>query len=535
MTGTLSAVIENPVLRGFHPDPSILRVGGTYYLATSTFEWWPGVRVHRSDDLVTWTPCGHLLNEERLLRLGGVPDSGGIWAPHLSHDGERFHLVYTVVQAWGDLDAPKDSPNYHVSAPALEGPWSDPVYLTSGGFDPSLHFTPDGRAWLLYALWDHRPGFNAFPGIAAHEYDPPPGRLVGERRLVYTGTSIGLTEGPHLYERDGWFYLVVAEGGTSYRHAVTVARSRQPLGPYETHPGNPLLTSVDSPDLPLQKAGHASLVDTPDGEWYLAHLCGRPLARRLPNGRRPCPLGRETALQALTWGEDGWPRLAQGGNAPRVAVPAPPAARPRPRPAVWRDDFDGPTLGDEWQTLRAPATPEWCDLGSNPGWLRLRGRAPLNALDRQSLVGRRLDELRAEARTRVRCEPRHFQHSAGLALYYDTANWLSLSVSRGDQGLLASVTRCHHRRYAAPLGRAVRLAHGDVHLRVRYLDGDATFSVSENGEAWEDLATVDASFLCDEVEGGLGFTGTFVALWAQDLEGLGFTADFDFLEYRTDV
>jgi len=317
-------LIRNPVLPGFHPDPSILRVGTDYYIATSTFEWYPGVRLHHSTDLVHWRPLGGVLTERRLLDLTGADDSCGVWAPNLSYVDGTFHLLYTDVSSFAS--GYWDPQNYLTTATDIAGPWSDPVVLHARGFDSSLFHDADGTTWMLWMTADWRPGHNRFAGIRIQQYDRAARRLVGTERLIFTGTAAGLTEGPLLYRRAGWYYLVTAEGGTSYEHQVTVARARTLFGPYEPDPAGPMLSSYHSPELALQKAGHGSLVRTPRGHWYLAHLVGRPY----PPHRR-CVLGRETAIQAVHWSDDGWPRI--DGAVPAEVVPAPPDARTGPAQA----------------------------------------------------------------------------------------------------------------------------------------------------------------------------------------------------------
>ncbi|MDY7091242.1 MAG: glycoside hydrolase family 43 protein, partial [Actinomycetota bacterium] len=303
--GTADHMIRNPVLPGFHPDPSIVRVGSDYYVATSTFEWYPGVRVHHSTDLVHWQPLGGALTERRLLDLSGAADSCGVWAPNLTYANGLFHLLYTDVATFAG--GYWDPQNYLVTAPEITGPWSDPVVLHGRGFDSSLFHDEDGATWMLSMRADWRPGRNRFAGIEIQRYDPAERRLVGPARLIFEGTDAGLTEAPNIYRKDGWYYLVTAEGGTSWTHQVTVARSRELFGPYEVDPGGPLLTSTGHPELALQKAGHGSLVQTPAGEWYLAHLVARPYA---PSGR--CVLGREAALQRVQWATDAWPSIHDG-------------------------------------------------------------------------------------------------------------------------------------------------------------------------------------------------------------------------------
>ncbi|MBL4812585.1 MAG: glycoside hydrolase family 43 protein, partial [Rhodobacteraceae bacterium] len=279
---------NNPILTGFHPDPSICRVGDEYFLATSTFEWFPGVRLHRSHDLSNWQPAGYALTRADQLDMRGNPDSGGVWAPCLTHDGTQFWLVYTNMRR--HQGSVKDGLNYVVSAPSIEGPWSAGTFLNSSGFDPSLFHDEGGQSWLAQMLWDHEPAPSHFAGIALQKFDRASRKLTGKRHMITAGTKIGLTEGPHIYKRDGYYHMLLAEGGTGYDHACSWARAREITGPYEMHPDNPILTSRDAPDLALQKAGHGDWVETPEGKSYLVHLVGRPLP-----GKR-CILGRETAI-----------------------------------------------------------------------------------------------------------------------------------------------------------------------------------------------------------------------------------------------
>jgi xylan 1,4-beta-xylosidase len=231
--------ITNPILRGFNPDPSIVRVGDDYYIATSTFEWYPGVQIHHSKDLVHWRLLTRPLRRASQLDLRGDPDSCGVWAPCLTHADGLFHLVYTDVKRYGRATvggmssaSPRDFHNYLVTARRIDGDWSEPIYLNSSGFDASLFHDADGRKYLVNMLWDHRPGRDRFAGIVLQEYSPREQKLVGRRRLIFRGTSIGFTEGPHLYRRGGYYYLLVAEGGTFWGHAVTMARSPAIDGPY---------------------------------------------------------------------------------------------------------------------------------------------------------------------------------------------------------------------------------------------------------------------------------------------------------------
>ncbi len=545
----MSAVIQNPVLPGFHPDPSICRVGDDYYLATSTFEWWPAVRIHHSRDLVNWRHHSYALTRRSQLDLIGHPDSCGIWAPCLSHAHGQFWLIFTDVRSM--YGAYKDAHNYLVTAPSIDGPWSEPIYLNSSGFDPSLFHDEDGRTWLLNQQWLHHPGQHNFNGILLQEFDRAAGRLVGPVKNIYRGTELGVVEGPHLYRRNGWYFLLTAEGGTFYEHAVTLARSRQIDGPYETLPGNPLLTAHRRRTDGLQRAGHASLVQTAEGDWWLAHLCGRPLEWSGPNAGRQspeqgyeglhCPLGRETALQPVTWRDDDWPEIHAGSNTPRSQVAAP-ALPPHPfaaEPA--RDDFDSPVLNPHLNALRLPFDESWISLTERPGHLRLKGRESLMSLFSQSLVARRQQHFNCQVETRLAFEPESFHQMAGLVAYYNTGNHAYLNVSRSLDGD-ARLLRLYVNRDGAlsEPAAAVELAPGPVDLGVEFRHQHFRFFYAQAGADWRYIGpALDAAMLSDEAVtrfvGGyaraFGFTGNFIGLACQDLAGTRRHADFDHFSY----
>lgn len=522
-------LIENPVLRGFHPDPSIVRVGEDYYIATSTFEWFPGVRLHHSRDLRHFRPIGYALDRRSQLDLVGCPRSGGVWAPCLTHANGVLYLVYTDVKTW--YRGFTDAHNYLVTAPRIEGPWSEPVALNRGGFDPSLFHDHDGRAWLVNMVWDHRPGKDPFPGIVLQELDLAERRLVGERRWIFTGSGNGLTEGPHLYRRGDYYYLLVAEGGTSYDHMATLARARRIEGPYEVDPDGPLLTSRHDPQLELQKAGHGCLVETSTGEWYMAHLCGRPYP-----GERRCVLGRETALQRVRWTDAGWLTLdaPERTRAPAVRVPAPRLpAHPFAQPPA-RDDFDREALGVDYQVLRDVPDERWLSLRERPGYLRLRGRESPQSVHRQSVVGRRVQSLHCRVETCLEFEPASFQQMAGLMCFYDEENFFYALLSHDEQvGRSLALLGSKHGKLAWLTDGPVPIAAPRLHLRFELSGRDLRFSYATDGARFHALGpALDAALLSDEgTTLGLGFTGTFAALCAHDLTGAFLPADFDYLEY----
>lgn len=532
--------IHNPILAGFNPDPSIVRVGDDYYIATSTFEWFPGVQIHHSRDLVHWRLLTRPLSRASQLNMLGDPDSCGIWAPCLTYDNGLFYLVYTDVKRYGRTTVGgasgaslRDFHNYVVTSPQIDGEWSDPVSLNSSGFDPSLFHDDDGRKYLLNMLWDHRPGRNRFAGIVLQEYSVAERRLIGSRQVIFEGTSIGFTEAPHVYKRDGFYYLLTAEGGTGWGHAVTMARSRSLKGPYELHPDTYILTARHRPDVALQRAGHADLVDTQSGDTFIVYLCGRPIPNR---GR--CSLGRETGIQPMTWGSDGWLRTTDGQGLPTLEAAAPdlPAQAFSAVPA--REDFDGSQLPIDFQWLRSPWPDELFSLSARPGHLRLYGRETMGSLFRQSLVARRQQSHCYSASTVIDFEPEHFQQMAGLVCYYNGTKYHYLHVSHdevaGRHVRVMSALPDHVQADAFTPAIAIPVGT-PVHLRVEVDFERLHFGYRVEGQDWTWLPQAfDASILSDEATApGLpNFTGAFVGMACQDLAGTGRPADFDYFEYR---
>jgi len=551
-------MIANPILPGFHADPSICRVPGAngddYYIATSTFEWWPGVRIHHSKDLVNWRHHSYACTRTSQLDLTGHPDSAGVWAPCLSYSGGQFWLIYTDVRS--TVGAFKDTHNYLITAPSIDGPWSEPVYLNSSGFDPSLFHDEDGRHWLLNQQWTHWPGKNHFNGILLQEYDHETRKLVGPIKNIYRGTELGVVEGPHIYRRNGWYYLLTAEGGTFYEHAVTLARSRQLDGPYETLPGNPLLTAWQKKTDGLQRSGHASLVETATGEWFLAHLCGRPLEWTGPNtaNNKPedgyaglhCPLGRETGIQRIRWRDDDWPEVVgtdgQASQQPSVHVTLPDLpAHPFPAEAA-RDDFDSTTFNGHLNSLRKPFDESWASLTARPGHLRLTGRESLMSLFDQSLVARRQQHFNCRVETRVEFEPDSFHQMAGLVAYYNTRNHAYLHVTRDfdSEQRVVYLTVNRDGQISGP-ATPVPLAAGPVDLAVEFSHDTYQFQFRQGGAAWQAIGpALDAAMLSDEFAtrflngfaNSFGFTGNFIGIACQDLAGTRKTADFDYFSYE---
>jgi len=519
--------IKNPILRGFNPDPSISRVGDDYYIATSTFEWYPGVQILKSRNLQDWTLVSRPLNEARLLELSGVPDSCGIWAPCLSYADGKFWLCYTVVRRFsGDF---KDAHNYLTTCDTIDGEWSDPVYMNSSGFDPSLFHDDDGRKWHINMVWDHRPDRSRFGGIVLQEYSHKEKSLVGTPSIIFTGTTTGMTEGPHIYKRDDMYYLMTAEGGTGYEHAVTMARSKSIDGPYETDPQTHVMTAIDKPDATLQRTGHASLVETPDGKWYMAHLCSRPIV----SAERRSVMGRETALQEVVWDKDGWLRLVDPDSAFVAATDHPLLEK--------HYSFEDDTLPDDFQWLRTANSSRLFSATARPGHLRLIGRESIGSLFESSIVARRQQHFNYIAETKLDFEPGNFQQMAGLVAYYNSHKFHYLFVSHDDiRGRQLSIMSCSgdsslQLDFPALQSADIELGSGPVWLRCSVKAATLQFSYSSDGEQWSDIGPqVDASILSDEAGNTehANFTGAFVGMACQDITGQALHADFEYFDYR---
>jgi len=535
----MTAMIRNPILPGFNPDPSIVRVGDDYYIATSTFEWYPGVQIHHSRDLVHWRLVAHPLDRRRLLDMRGNPDSGGIWAPCLTYADGLFWLVYTDVKRLeGSF---KDTHNYLTTCETVDGRWSDPVYLNSSGFDASLFHDDDGRKWLLNMQWEYRPGRHPFNGILLQQYDAVAGKLVGPIRNIFRGTDLRVTEGPHLYRRNDYYYLLTAEGGTGYTHAITMARSHQLFGPYEVDPIKHIVTSKDDPTLPLQRAGHGDWVETQHGEVYLVHLCGRPLSLHSDSALQRCPLGRETAIQKAVWTDDGWLRLANGTNRPDLETPAPDLPTHKWPKAETMTRFDTDHLPIDFQWLRQPWDETLFTLKDRPGYLRLYGAESFGSFFRQALIARRQQAFCFRATTKIEFEPDSLQQAAGLICYYNAQKFHYLNISCTDEGQKTlSIVSCQgderwNLSYPIDTATDIALPRGQaVWLRADVDFDQLRFSWSLDGERWTAAEGVlDYSLISDEAGRGYSksFTGAFVGMACHDISGRRQPADFEFFDY----
>ncbi|MBD5529388.1 MAG: glycoside hydrolase family 43 protein [Lachnospiraceae bacterium] len=515
-------MIQNPILKGFCPDPSIIRAGEDYYIATSTFEWWPGVRLFHSKDLQHWEQIPSPLRRESQLNLVGDPASGGVWAPCLSYDGERFFLLYTDVKT--KKGRYYNTHNYLIHTADIHGEWSEPVYLNSIGFDPSLFHDTNGKKYLINMV-------NGFKGVLAQELDEN-FKPVGEQRKIYSGTELGYTEGPHMYHIGKWYYLIVAEGGTGYEHCVTMARSESLWGPYETAPNNPILTSDQNDAHALQKCGHADLVETSEGEWYMVHLCSRPL-----NGEKWCTLGRETAIQKMIWDQEGWIHLKSGGRYAGLTAETPTGLSEVPledEENGFYDDFDSKILHVRYSSPRADYS-LFADCTARPGYLRLRGQESLNSLHHVSLLAVRQQRISCTAQTELEFEPRSPEQLAGLCYMYDAMNFYILGKTVNEEGgAILTLIKSDDGVITDEMEPVPVPAAGAVGLRVEVSeDGtQAVFSYHVENENWRRAGdSLTTKILTDEH--CRGFTGACFGLYAHDMMGMAATADFEYFCVET--
>jgi alpha-N-arabinofuranosidase len=489
---------RNPVIPGFHPDPSVARVGADYYLVTSSFEFFPGVPVFRSRDLVHWKPVGHALARDGQLPLAKARASGGIYAPTIRHHDGTFYVITTNTDGGG---------NFFVTARDPAGPWSEPVWVPEqGGIDPSLFFDDDGTAYLTTN--GGAPGGNGPRGIYQSTIDVRTGRLLTPPRHVWAGTGGRYPEGPHLYRIRGRYYLMISEGGTEYGHMVTIARSDSPWGPFEPCPRNPILTHRQTEmDVPIQGTGHADLFEDHEGSWWMVFLAFRPVGEGYWHH-----LGRETYLAPVTWDAEGWPVVNEGRVVtPEMTVRGLPAA-PWPGPEA-RVDFDAP-LGPEWTYLRNPDRSAYA-LDERPGWLTLRGAAiGLEAAASPTWLGRRQQHHACSAVTRVDFEPGAEGEEAGLAVYRNPEHRYEIAVGRSGRRRRVFVRQTVGPSLQAVTASAPADDRGPLLLRVEARAEAYSFSFAggDAPERWTPLGTAPTRFLSSEVAGG--FTGAFFALFA---------------------
>lgn len=542
-------MIKNPILPGFNSDPCICRKGDDYYMAVSSFEWFPGIPVYHSKDLKNWEIYTHVLTDDTVVDLKKLPSAKGIWAPCLTYC-EKEDLFYVVYGVMNSMNARYfDVDNYLITAKDIKGPWSEPIYINSSGFDASILHDDDGKKYIVSLEWETREGYEKPGAICMVEYSPEKKEIVGYPKRIWSGgTDRGCIEAPHLTKRGDYYYIMCAEGGTGYGHSVTMGRAKNIWGPYEGDPTNPILTSIPgdfyerhdpdhlkpkyfNPESVLQKSGHGSYVETQLGEVYMVHLTARPFVPELR-----CTLGRETAIQKMKWTDDGWLRMADGSNLAKEYVEESKLPEYRVSQIPSFDDFDDEELGLQYYAPRIMPS-SFADVKSRPGFVRIRGQESRCSLNKVSILARKLTSVYATVTTKMEFKPEVHQHSAGLIMYYDNMNYIYLrkyySETLGQSAL--SVIHLENGEKTEFLNTRIPVGECPVYLRLKVEGRQSYFEWSYDGEVYNKIGKIfDTTKFSDEYCKYGEFTGTFVGLTCADRVLHKHYADFDFFNYKAD-
>ncbi len=502
---------RNPIIPGVHPDPSICRVGEDYYLVNSSFEYFPGVPIFHSRDLVNWRQIGHCLTRESQLPLEGAPPSDGIYAPTIRHHAGRFYMVTTNrIPGTGFR-------NFYVHAGNPSGEWSEPVWLDQKGIDPSLLFDDDGKVYFTAngTLWA------PVRGAYQSEIDIATGKRLTDITFIWTGTGGAYPEAPHLFKARGWYYLMMAEGGTAECHSVTIARAKSPWGPFEPCPQNPILTTRGLMN-EIQATGHADFVEDNRGNWWAVFLGVRYAHGTFHN------LGRETFLAPVAWTEEDWP-VVNHGDRILMEMEADNAPPPHPWPAEpARDDFEEPHPRLCWNFLRNPKDEDW-SLTECPGRLRLRcSPVTLDDVASPAFLGRRQQHFECRAAALVDFAPGAENEEAGLTALIDHKHHCEIAVTLRE-GKRAAIVRRRAGTFVRETAGAP-LPDGPATLFIRARREWYEFGTSAGG-ADTVLDRGETRFLSSEVAGG--YTGVYLGLYAtaRGCQSESF-AFFDWFEYQ---
>ena len=445
---------NNPILRGGYPDPSVCRVGSDYYLVNSSFEYFPGLPIHHSTDLVNWELVGHGLHRKSqctgTMNLVDVQSNGGIHAPTIRYHDSTFYIITTNVYQPPKKDEPTQFINFIITAKHPEGPWSDPIIIKGApGIDPDIFFDDDGKIWYTGTHAPDNPNFQGEGEIWMQELDPTSFQLLGERHYLWRGACQGTwAEGPHIYKKDGWYYLLIAEGGTHFNHAVMVAASKNITGPYEPNDRNPIFTTRHmSYDYWVNSTGHADIIELPNGEWKMVCLGIRNEVNRGSN------MGRETMLLPVTWEQEPyewkevkyiWPVCAPLTGKLEQNQPYPLARDNKYNKAYFQDDFNNNDLGMHWTSRRVPKE-NAIDLNLQPGFLRMK-YLPQTIAERKAynFIGIKQQESQFELVTSMQFNNKLNGEEAGFCLMQKDDNYILFDVKREDnENVLQLVIKPH--------------------------------------------------------------------------------------------
>lgn len=475
----------NPVIKGFYPDPSVCKVADTYYLVCSSFQYFPGVPLFESKDLINWTQIGHCLTRPSQIQLETVNSSGGVFAPTIRYNNGRFYMTTTN-------DTTRQ--NFYVWTDDIYGEWSDPIYVDQGGIDPDLYFE-DGKAlFMSNGTDDHGVG-----GIIQCEIDIETGRKLTPGRMIWNGTGGRYLESPHLYKINGTYYLMASEGGTEYGHMVTYARGASPSGPFEPYPHNPVLTNRNLGGYELQGAGHGDLVQDENGNWWMLHLGFRQIGRWQTYHH----LGREVFLTPVTFGEDGWFTAGYQGTV-LTSFETDRISEETVQQEQNVYTFENTDWNLDWCYLRHPAKQQY-ELA--PDKVILRGTdVTLDTPLSPTFIGIRQRDFNAV----ISCDVTLTGGEAGITLYMDENHHYDLAIRQVDNGY--SVVK---RLNVGDIKSIEQEEHVGVSnhatLIIQSTPERYTFLLHHDGKDIP-LGTAQTRYLSSEVAGG--FTGVLIGLYA---------------------
>ena len=505
------AKYNNPIIPGFNPDPSICRVGEDYYLITSSFEFFPGVPIYHSKDLINWKHINYCLTRQSQLMLHNAPASGGIWAPTIRYHNGTFYMTTTNKA---------DQGNFYVTTTDPAGDWSEPIWVEQGGIDPSLFFDDDGKVY--YTTNEKVDGKS---GISQSEIDIKTGKRLTPVKHIWSGTGGSAPEAPHLYKINGVYYLMIAEGGTEYGHMVTIARSKSPWGSFESCPRNPVLTHRDRKGYPIQGTGHADLVQAHDGSWWAVFLGFRYTRKYFHH------LGRETFLVPVTFDEDVWPVFNENGTVD-LEMEADCLPFHSMKEPELKDDFDEDKLKIYWNFLRNPYENTW-SLSERKGYLTLYGsEITLDQADSPTFIGRRQQHFDCTAQTLIEFNPSADNEEAGMTIYLNNEHHYDFFITKS-----AGVREVQVRRVVGDMSYIAYkkpVDDGPVILDITADMYEYTFSFGYDKESLQTLGTARTQFVSTEA-GVLGFTGVYFGLYASG-NGKKCTAPayFDWFDYQVE-
>ena len=491
---------HNPIIPGFNSDPSVCRVGEDYYLISSTFEYFPAVPVFHSKDLINWEMIGYCIH-----RRDQLPDGVNIFAATIRYHEDTFYMITTNLGGGGG--------NFYVTATNPAGPWSDPVWLKDiPGIDPDLFWDDDGKSYIISSQME------------LFEVDLETGKALTEGRKVWNGTGGRYAEGPHIYKKDGYYYLMAAEGGTEEAHSETIARSHSIWGPYTDYRANPILAHANAAGQgnPIQGVGHADMIQAHDGTWWIVFH-----GYRTVGGGVQHILGRETCLAPVTWPKNGWPVVNGNGTATvDMTCPTLPL-KPFPEKNN-RTEFNENKLGLEWNYIQIPVEENY-SLSERNGYLRLKGATEtINSGTTSTMVGRRVRDFYFTATTQIEFDPKKENEEAGMILLNNGSHFDIMINKKGNKRMLLVKLQFGQTIYKS---KEIELKSGPVKLKVKGEKTTFTFSYSQGDNEYTDIETVDSKFLSSETAGG--FTGLYVGLYATG-NGQPSTANayYDYFDYE---